>query len=297
METVVLSKKKFDSLEPLDLDKSILNSEGQLFRFSEKRKWENDPKLLKKLYINEGETFGNKLATLTSLICNKEELSSLDIVIPEKFVVVDKKLAGFTMPYIDSYNFAMILRDKKIPPQVKIEYFKQIGKLFESLENFRKYSSISDFYLNDVHEGNFIIEKDTNQVKAVDIDSCRINENKPFPTKYLNWVYIHNNLDAKYIPYSAEREKYYADENTDLFCYCIMLLNFFYGDKFYKLSIPEFYTYLQYLEDIKFPKPLLEIFSKLYTFDNNENPYEYLDELPKDFIRAHSSVYSRVRKR
>lgn len=75
-----------------------------------------------------------------------------------------------------------------------------------------------------------------------------------------------------------------------------MLLNFFYGDKFYKLSLPEFYTYLQYLEDIKFPKPLLEIFAKLYTFDNNENPYEYLDELPKDFIRAHKIVYSRVRK-
>lgn len=293
METVVLSKKKFESLEPLDLDKNICNTEGQIFRFSEKRKWENEPKLLKKLYINEGETFGNKLATLTSLICNREELSTLDIVVPEKFVVVDKKLAGFTMSYVENDNFAVVLQDKKIPIEIKIEYFKQIGKLFEAMKSFRKYSNISDFFLNDVHEGNFIIEKSTNQIKAVDIDSCHINENKPFPTKYLN---IHNNLDVKYKPYSTEREKYYASENTDLFCYSIMLLNFFYGDKFYKLSIPEFYTYLQYLEDIKFPKPLLEIFSKLYTLDDNENPYEYLDELPKDFIKAHKSVYSRLRK-
>lgn len=297
METVVLSKKKFDSLEPLELDKKIMNTEGLLYRFSEKRKWENDPKLLKKLYINEGETFGNKLATLTSLICNREELSSLDIVVPEKFVVVDKKLAGFIMPYIECDNFAMVLQDKNISQDVKIEYFKQIGKLFESMENFRKYSSINDFFLSDVHEGNFIIEKETDKVKAVDIDSCRINQNKPFPTKYLNLAYIHAKLDGKYNPYSLEREIYYADENSDLFCYCIMLLNFFYGDNFFELSIPEFYTYLQYLEDINFPKPLLEIFAKLYTYDNNENPYEYLDELPKDFIRAHSSVYSRVRKR
>lgn len=297
METIVLSKKRFESLEPLELNKKICNSEGKLYKFSEKRNWIKSPKLLKKLYINEGETFGNKLATLTSLICNKEELSSLDIILPEKFVVVNKELSAFTMPYIENQNFAVILNDKSIPLNKKIEYFKQIGVLFESLHNFRKYSEIKDFFLNDVHEGNFIVEKSTDRIKAVDVDSCRINGNKPFPTKYLNWIYIHANLDGKYTPYSPEREKYYANENSDLFCYCIMLLNFFYGDKFYKLSLPEFYTYLQYLEDIKFPKPLLEIFAKLYTFDNNENPYEYLDELPKDFIRAHKSVYSRVRKK
>ena len=297
METLVLSKKKFNSLEPLELDRKICNTEGQLFKFSEKRKWENDPKLLKKLYVNEGETFGNKLATLTSLISNKEELSELDIVVPEKFVVVDKKLSAFTLPYLDSKNFAVILEDRNISSEIKLEYFKKIGMLFESMKNFRKYHNMPDFFLNDVHEGNFIIENATNKIKAVDLDSCKINGNKPFVTKYLNYMYIHNNLEVKYKPYSREKDIYYANENSDLFCYCIMLLNYFYGDKLYKLSLPEFYTYLQYLEDIKFPKPLIEIFSKLYTLDNNENPYEYLAELPQDFARAHKNVYTRLRKR
>lgn len=297
METIVLSKKEFANLKKLELEDSICNSEGQIYFFSEKNNWKKELKILKKLIVDEGEIFGNKLATLTSLICNKEELSSLDIILPEKFVVVDKKLSAFTMPYIESTNFLTILENEAIPNEKKIAYFKQIGILFEKMHNFRKYSTIKDLYLNDVHEGNFIIEKETDKIKAVDLDSCHINGNKPFKTKYLNFLYIHSNLDTKYHPCNKDRDKYESSENTDLFCYCIMLLNFFYGKGIYKFKLPEFYTYLQYLEDIGFPKGLLEIFSRLYTLDNNKNPYEYLDEIPKDFKKANQIVYNKVRKK
>ena len=49
-----------------------------------------------------------------------------------------------------------------------------------------KYTDIKDFYLNDMHENNFIIDNNTDSIRVVDIDSCKINGNYTFGSKYLS---------------------------------------------------------------------------------------------------------------
>ena len=186
MEIIKLNKKQLENLQPLELDKKIFNTEAQIFKLNEKEQWNRNSKLIKKFYIDDGDVFKNKLATITSLINYSDILNKLEIILPEKLVAINSDLVGFTMPYVDNFNFEVILRDKSISDSKKIEYFKQIGALFEKMKEIRKYTELKDFYLNDVHEGNFIVSKETDKIIAIDLDSCKINNNKPFPAKYLN---------------------------------------------------------------------------------------------------------------
>lgn len=298
MEIIKLNKKQLENLQPLELDKKIFNTEAQIFKLNEKKQWIRNPKLFKKLYIDDGDVFSNKLATITSLINYSDILKKLEIILPEKLVAINSDLVGFTMPYVDNFNFEVILRDKSISDSKKIEYFKQIGALFEKMKEIRKYTELKDFYLNDVHEGNFIVSKETDKIIAIDLDSCKINNNKPFPAKYLNPSIEFGYLDQKYMPYDREHMGFFVpDENTDMYCYSIMLLNYFYGDNILKVSIEEYYKYLQYLKDIGFPTPLVDIFSNLYSLANNNNPSSYLDELPKDHCKSNKLVFNYLNRK
>jgi len=53
------------------------------------------------------------------------------------------------------------------------------------MRRVRKYTYIKDFYLNDIHENNFVIDRNTDSVGVVDIDSCKINGNYTFGSRYL----------------------------------------------------------------------------------------------------------------
>ncbi len=297
MESVIFSKNQFKKLNRLDIDNEVTNTEGEIFLFDEKNNWEKELKVLKKMYIDEGEVFGNKLYTITSLMENKDKFADLNLVLPEKMALVGKELIGYTMPYIDGINLATLLKDNRFSEKDKLLYLKQVGELLNKMKNVREYQNMPDFFLNDLHEGNFILDKKDNQIKAVDMDSCKINGNKPAFAKYLaptlNFAY----LGSKYKISDEERMGFYIpDENTDLYCYSIMLLNYFYNGKIRRLENEDFYDYLTYLIDIKFPVKMIDIFSDLYTPNNNSNPYLYLDELPKDFLRADSRVFKALKK-
>lgn len=298
MEIIKLNKKQFENLQPLELDPKIFNTEAQIFKLNEKKQWSENLKLFKKFYIDDGDVFNNKLATVISLINYNDILSRLDVILPEKLATINSDLVGFTMPYIDSINFQVVLNDKNIQDSKKIEYFKQIGNLFEHMKDIRKYTELKDFYLNDVHEGNFIVSKTTDKVMAVDLDSCKINNNKPFPAKYLTPSIEFGYLEQKYLPYDREHMGFFVpDENTDMYCYSVMLLNYFYGGNILKISLEEYYKYLQYLKDIGFPTALVDIFSKLYSLANNENPLVYLDELPKDHCKSNKLVFNYINRK
>ena len=52
------------------------------------------------------------------------------------------------------------------------------------MENVRKYTSIQDFYIGDIHEENIMVDKNGN-VRIIDLDSCKILNNLASPTRYL----------------------------------------------------------------------------------------------------------------
>ena len=312
METISLTKKRFESLTPYELPNYVYNTEGTLYVLPIKNRWATAFKLLKRLYLTNGKIFGNKLQTINSLIDNKEELAIDEIVFPEKIATVGGEIVGFTMPLIESINLSTALKSQEISNERKINYLKQIGEILAKMKLRRDYTSITDFYINDLHESNFIVDKN-DTVKVIDIDSCKINGNGIFNSKYLSrksfisevYKYGKNNecnINPDY-PYTYHKYStditgaFVPDENTDLYCYIIVILNFLYGDNIGNFTLQEFYDYLEYLQKIGINQELLSYFEKIATCSENENPYELLDCLIPYIGRSNYHVYSYNRKK
>ena len=312
METISLTKKRFESLMPYELPNYVYNTEGVLYILPIKSRWDTRMKLLKRLYLTNGQVFGNKLQTINSLIDNREELAIDEIVFPEKIATVGGEIIGFTMPLIDSINLSTALRSREISNERKIKYLKQIGTILEKMKLRREYTSVSDFYINDLHESNFIVDTNDN-VRVIDIDSCKINGNGIFSSKYLSsksfineiYKYQKNNNQAKYEqnPYSYHKYStdvsgaFIPDENTDLYCYIIVILNFLYEDNISRFTLEEFYDYIEYLQTIGMDRELLDIFDKIVSESINENPYMLLDSIIPFIGRSNHYVYSHIKKK
>ena len=312
METISLTKKRFETLDHYELPNYVYNTEGSLYVLPIKNRWNTQMKLLKRLYLTNGQVFGNKLQTINSLIDSREELDIDEIVFPEKIATVGGEIVGFTMPLIDSINLSTALRSREISNERKIKYLKQIGAILEKMKLRREYTSVSDFYINDLHESDFIIDTH-DDVRVIDIDSCKINGNGIFNSKYLSsksfineiYKYQKNSNNSKYKTYEDTYHKYSTDisgafvpdENTDLYCYIIVILNFLYEDNVSRFNLEEFYEYIDYLQTIGIDKELLDIFDKIVSESTNENPAEILDSLIPFIGRSNHYVYNHIKKK
>ena len=98
------------------------------------------------------------------------------------------------------------------------------------------------------------------------MDSCRIDDNNPFIAKYLCPYSQVDLCPEKYIQSTSKNSNAYIipNENSDLYCYNVMILNYIYQDNITKLDISEFYNYLSYLTSIGFPHELVDSFYKLF---------------------------------
>lgn len=297
MKTQSISRNSLKKFERLKLSKAVFNTEAQMYQFTEKTKWNTSEKVAKIFYNNVGDSFGNKLLTLSALMDKKSLIDIEEIVMPEKLIISDGSIIGYTMSYIDNINLRDIYEDYKYDSKVVLEYLKQIGEIFEKIEKLNKYKVVTPFYLNDVHESNFILNKKTGKINVVDIDSCRISNNKPFAARYLTPLSPVAEMPFKYHICTSEEKIGYIEPNmnSELYCYNIMILNYIYRGSVQKLTMEEFYDYLNYLESLNFPKELLDSFSKLYNYVDNSNPKDLLDEIPNTLPQAHRNVY-RLRK-
>lgn len=298
MEIINLSQKKFNTLERYELPKEIFNTEAKMYVLPIKNRWNTVNKILKRLYVTNGPMFGNKLQTINSLIDLNKEIDIPELVLPEKLAAVDSEIVGYVMEMIESTNLETALKSYEVSPERKIKYLKQVGEILEKMRKVRKYKGIEDFYLNDIHENNFIVETSTDNVRVVDMDSCKINGNYTFGSRYLSPL-----------SFISTTRKYHPEVNgicggsfipsydTEIYCYIIMILNTLFGENIIRMTIPEFYNYLEYLNDIGVDLELLQKFEKILDNDPNENPYELLDCLKNHFGRARYNVYAKTRRK
>lgn len=149
MEVINLSSRSFKGLRTLELPNTVYNTEGKIYIYEDKDKWNKRIHLVKKLYINSGPIFSNKLATINSLVDYEGQIGIPEFVYPEKLLTVNREIVGFTMPYVPSTNLKEVLTSSKTPAEVKIKYLKDIGTILEKMEEVRKYADLEDFYLND----------------------------------------------------------------------------------------------------------------------------------------------------
>lgn len=296
MKTINLSKKKFESLKEVELSKNIFNTEGKIFDM----KYKNKDKILKRLYNDIGVVFANKLYTLEMLDFYKDNLPS-NFVIPDYLVSLDDNVIGFTLPKIEGINLSDYLNEKSISNKEKLYYYMKIGETLNQLKNIRKYSQLKEIYINDLHESNIIVNPQNKELNIIDLDSSRIFNNGSFAARYLGCSFFIQDKPHKYI-YNDNAKlngpgTLFANENSDLCCYNIMILNYLYGDKITRMNPDEFYNYLEYLKKIGVNKNLLDIFYGLTLTKDNKNPLNYLDSLTETQIaRSKKLVYEYNRK-
>ena len=290
MQIINMSKTKLNSLEPLILPKNVTSTECELFKYP----YYDKEKLLKKLHRTDGIIFANKLYTIEALNANKDSMPS-NFVLPESLVSINKKIEAFTMKYIKGINLSVILNNPDITYEEKIHYLKSIGRILEQMQNIRKYTNLNNFYLGDIHEDNFLVERDKQEIYIVDLDSCKIAGNKSFPGRYLtnSSLIKYNNTKYQTLSQTDDLADYKIDENTDIYCYIIMILNYLYDGRVDRLSLDKFYDFINYLEDIKVNIELIECFNKIVVGGNNINPCNYLDTLTPKQVAGARRLYKK----
>lgn len=290
MQIINMSKTKLNSLEQLILPKNVTSTECELFKYP----YYGKEKLLKKLHRTDGIIFANKLYTIEALNANKDSMPS-NFVLPESLVSINKKIEAFTMKYIKGINLSVILNNHDITYEEKIHYLKSIGRILEQMQNIRKYTNLNNFYLGDIHEDNFLVERDKQEIYIVDLDSCKIAGNKSFPGRYLtnSSLIKYNNTKYQTLSQTDDLADYKIDENTDIYCYIIMILNYLYDGRVDRLSLDKFYDFINYLEDIKVNIELIECFNKIVVGGNNINPCNYLDTLTPKQVAGARRLYKK----
>ena len=290
MQIINMSKTKLNSLEPLILPKNVTSTECELFKYP----YYSKEKLLKKLHRTDGIIFANKLYTIEALNANKDSMPS-NFVLPESLVSINKKIEAFTMKYIKGINLSVILNNPDITYEEKIHYLKSIVRILEQMQNIRKYTNLNNFYLGDIHEDNFLVERDKQEIYIVDLDSCKIAGNKSFPGRYLtnSSLIKYNNTKYQTLSQTDDLADYKIDENTDIYCYIIIILNYLYDGRVDRLSLDKFYDFINYLEDIKVNIELIECFNKIVVGGNNINPCNYLDTLTPKQVAGARRLYKK----
>ena len=243
------------------------------------------------LYVNDGylykkmnlgySSFDNKVNTINYLLDNKDIINIDELVLPIVIFYLNRDTGDIVIKekFINNINFRYVLTSSLYSFSEKIEYFKQIGLILDKMKNVRDNTSIKDFYLCDLYTDNFILNIDTNRINVIDMDSCKINGNNNCSSYYL----FDNNVIDSVKKYKKKElswfTEYEINENTDILCYIIMLISFISGCDINKIDINEFNNYMDYLVNVGLSNQLVSVLARIYSNDDNINPYLLLDEL------------------
>lgn len=245
------------------------------------------------LYVSDGylykkmnlgySSFDNKVNTINYLLDNKDIINIDELVLPIDIFYLNRDTGDIVIKekFINNINFRYVLTSSLYSFSEKIEYFKQIGLILDKMKNVRDNTNIKDFYLCDLYTDNFILNTDTNRINVIDMDSCKINGNNNCSSYYL----FENNVIDSVKKYKKKElswfTEYEINENTDILCYIIMLISFISGCDINKININEFNNYMDYLVNFGLSNQLVSILARIYSNDDNVNPYLLLDELNK----------------
>ncbi len=287
MNSLSITKSELKQLHPLELNNEIMNTESQLFVMDEKT-------ILKRIYRDSGPYFSNKVNTVKSLIEKRDTIDMEELIIPESLVRMGKYFIGWTMPYIENVNLTTILASSKWTIEQKVEYLKDIGRILNAMKQLRDKGSVENFYINDLHDSNLILNLKTNRINVVDLDSAKIGDNMAAPSRYLTPYSKIDEIDKYPKESNPLGGAFKITEDTELYCYILIIIKAFYGESVSSLPIKTFYVYLEYLNSIGIPQDILDIFSYIYSDHPNVNPAEYLEELIPYYSKMTKQAYKRA---
>ena len=281
MKIVNLRMHQLRALKELDLESGILNTEALMLILKKKyAKTESGERMLLK-YLDaqdDEKVMARKLYTINML--NGSSYKEInELIIPDIGVAVDGHLAGFAMPLIENHkNLGGLLNDDSINLEEKLNYLIKLGSIINKVQHVKEESFRMQFA--DLNEFNFIINKDKS-LRAVDLDSAYVGQDEPSNMAY----YLLKN------PYLANlKDKYKTTNNgiiipsddSDLYCYNMIILNTLAKDNIFKRDINTYYLYLNYLKELGLDKGLIKTFDSIYIEKPNENPRILLKSINPD---------------
>lgn len=278
MKKYILLDKEFNGKK---IDLGFISTESDIISIN----INNKLKIFKK-FIYE-DNIDNKVYTLNYLNKNSKYFDER-FIMPEYIAYYNDKVVGYIMDYVDGINFGTYLDDVGIPHQDKMKHLYEIGVLLEDLKDIRKNLNLSKFYIGDLQERNFILNKKTGKLNICDLDSCSIGNNKPSYSKFLCCSY---GIDSNRSKYPFINGMYVPNLNSDIYCYTIMILNYLYYGYVEDMNVSEYNEFLNRLDSLKsFGKRLythefIDVISKIYSNDDNINPYLLLDSISEKALR------------
>lgn len=295
MNVITLSNRAFNRLEPLALSKHVLHTESTMLKFNH----HGDQEVIKKLFYQDGELFANKLYTLEMLSTNKDKLPR-SFLVPSSLICVSGIIQGFSSPFMDGINFEEMLNDDRVSLEEKKYFLKKVGEILSQMKAIREHTDLKDFFLCDMHASNFIVNPNNKDLGVCDLDSMKIAGNKSSHSRFLNEFSLINKVEGKYKTHANQNGDIAyvtADENSDLYCYMMMILSFLYGSSAVNsFELGKFYDYLNYLEYIGVNKDLVHEFASLVSNKDNVNPSYLVDSLNMEQVcRANYKVYEKVK--
>ncbi len=281
MEILNLRMHNLRKLKELPIEKGVFNTEALMLILKRNclKGIIKEDRVFKYLDAQEDEVvMSQKISSVMKLNSKNEYKTIENLVIPDIMVVVDNNIVGFAMPLIRNHkNIGAIINNKDIDTSIKLKYLKEIGTIIEKVHKTEN----NNFKLNfgDLNEYNFILDSN-GEVKVIDLDSSYTGDSNPvncayylLKNKYLSMV---NN---KYK--STDKGIIIPSDDTDLYCYNMMILNAISGRSMFKEDINVYYDYLTYMKSIGIDKDLIDCFSKIYVPVNNSNPKDYLDNIDR----------------
>ena len=259
------SKRRLNTLNKLYLSKDIINIEAEFYIYNDLKR--NSLELLKIFYDDSSENMGDKSDVIGSLLQYKSWINIPELVLPDYMVSISSVMSGYAMPFIENnVNLKLLLSSKKVFLKRKLELLKEVYTILDKVMNNNNLKG--NFYLVDIHENNFIIDLNCMKVKAVDIDSCYINDSTyPFSK------YFASNGEMLMLPHKYPRDmrtmNYIPSNNTMLASFIFMLLNTLSGEKSYLFSREKFDNYLDELNSLGISHILLDDINTLYNSDLN----------------------------
>lgn len=290
MITTSFTISQYNKLKMFDPGDGVTHCESKLFTIGSRMG--NNIRLFKEYNNISDEYFCKKLYNLNILIQYRELLKEKipELVTFDSLAIVGGEIKGAIMPFIEnSTNLELFLKDNRNSLDDKLKYLKKIGEILEKLKHIEGFPY--KFFLSDLHEANFIIDSNRN-LRVCDLDSACFSNSIYFNSKYLFLNPIIDDFPIKYK--SDDNNINIPSRNTDIFCYITILLNTLSRTNFTNVSIQQFYSYMNYLEDLHFPLDLLNCIEKIYRNCDNENPLPYLENIPMNTAyQAHHLVYSK----
>lgn len=281
MEIIKLIPSDIKKLSQYELHESIDNSESKLYLYKTKE-------MLKIFKSNEKNYYLNKLFILNRLFYIKNYIDLEELVMPNKLIKIGKNKCGYTMDFIENNtNISLVLNSNKVSIEDKLYFIKKIGKAIEKTIN-NDILKENNFYLGDIHEGNFIYDNKNNKMKIVDLDSSYIPGMTAPNSKFLTYNDKLWTFNEKY-PID-KNNNHIPNMNTVILSYIYILLNFLTEEYSPDINKTNFVKNINILSHVGFDKKLLDSIFNIYLPTDNFLDFELIDSITPNLVLKYREI-------